>query len=301
MSDVLERLSAALVNSYAIEHEIGAGGMATVYLAHDLKHDRKVAIKVLRPELAAAVGAKRFLREIKVTANLQHPHILPLHDSGEAGGFLYYVMPFVAGASLREKLKREKQLSIEETLEITKAVASALDYAHRQEVIHRDIKAENILLQDGVPLIGDFGIALASAGVDAERLTEIGIVVGTPATMSPEQVTGERELDGRSDVYSLACVVFEMLAGDPPFTGSTVQVVLAQKLREPISLRAVRDTVPRAMEEAIVKALAWSPADRFATAAQFRTTRARDPPQRSRRRALRSHESGLTCRSRQQS
>ena len=269
MTDVLERLAAALANSYVIEDELGAGGMATVYLAHDVKHDRKVAIKVLRPEFAAAVGAERFLHEIKVTANLQHPHILPLHDSGEAGGFLYYVMPFVAGASLREKLNREKQLSIEETLEITKAVASALDYAHRQKVIHRDIKAENILLQDGVPLLGDFGIALATEAVGAERLTETGVVVGTPAYMSPEQVTGERELDGRSDVYSLACVVFEMLAGDPPFTGSTVQVVLAQKLRGPVSLRAVRDTVPRAMEEAIVKALAWLPADRFATVAQF--------------------------------
>ena len=269
MTDVLERLTVALANSYEIEEELGAGGMATVYLAHDVKHDRKVAIKVLRPEFAAAVGAERFLHEIKVTANLQHPHILPLHDSGEAGGFLYYVMPFLAGASLREKLNREKQLSIEETLEITKAVASALDYAHRQEVIHRDIKAENILLQDGVPLIGDFGIALAGGAVDVERLTETGMVVGTPPYMSPEQVTGELQLDGRSDVYSLACVVFEMLAGDPPFTGSTLQVALAEKLRGPISLRAVRDTVPPAVEEAIMQALAWSPVDRFATVAQF--------------------------------
>ncbi len=202
MAENIDRLTAALSDRYVIEHELGAGGMATVYLAQDLKHDRKVAVKVLRPELAAVVGAERFLHEIKLTANLQHPHILALHDSGEADGLVFYVMPFVEGESLRDKLNREKQLSVEETIEITKGVASALDYAHRHEVIHRDIKPENILLQDGQPVVADFGIALAVSAAGGTRLTETGLLLGTPHYMSPEQAMGDRELDARSDVYS---------------------------------------------------------------------------------------------------
>ena len=219
MNDPLDRLKAALTDRYEIQEEIGAGGMATVYLAHDVKHDRKVALKVLRPELAAVIGAERFLQEIKVTANLQHPHILPLHDSGEADSFLYYVMPLVEGESLRERLHREKQLPVGDALEITKAVASALDYAHRHGVIHRDIKPENVLLHDGQALIADFGIALAVSQAGGTRLTETGLSVGTPHYMSPEQAMGDRELDARSDVYSLGAMLYEMLVGEPPFTG----------------------------------------------------------------------------------
>ncbi|MCH7876345.1 MAG: serine/threonine-protein kinase, partial [Gemmatimonadetes bacterium] len=250
--------------------ELGAGGMATVYLAEDLKHRRKVAVKVLRPELAALLGAERFLKEIEVTANLQHPHILPLHDSGEADGFLYYVMPCVVGESLREKLNREKQLSIEETLEITKAVASALDYAHRHEVIHRDIKPENILLHEGQPMVADFGIALAISAAGGNRLTETGLSLGTPHYMSPEQAMGDRELDARSDVYSLACVTYEMLAGEPPHTGPTAQAIVAKVLTEkPQRLAGQRDTVPPHVDATVHKALEKLPADRFTTARQF--------------------------------
>ena len=219
MTDSLARLSAALTDRYDIQEEIGAGGMATVYLAHDVKHDRKVALKVLRPELAAVIGAERFLQEIKVTANLQHPHILPLHESGEADSFLYYVMPLVEDDSLRERLLREKRLPVGDALEITKAVASALDYAHRHGVIHRDIKPENVLLHDGQALVADFGIALAVSQAGGTRLTETGLSVGTPHYMSPEQAMGDRELDARSDVYSLGAMLYEMLVGEPPFTG----------------------------------------------------------------------------------
>jgi serine/threonine-protein kinase len=232
MSEQSSRLAVALADRYAIERELGAGGMATVYLAHDVKHDRKVAVKVLKPELAAVLGAERFLNEIKVTANLQHPHILPLHDSGEAEGFVYYVMPYVEGESLRAKLEREKELSIEETVEITKAVASALDYAHRHEVIHRDIKPENILLHEGQPVVADFGIALAVSAAGGARLTETGLSLGTPQYMSPEQAMGDRELDGRSDIYSLACVTYEMLAGEAPYTGPTAQAIVAKIVTE---------------------------------------------------------------------
>ncbi len=203
--------------------------MATVYLAEDLKHHRKVAVKVLRPELAAILGAERFLKEIDVTANLQHPHILPLFDSGEADSFLYYVMPFVEGESLRDKLNREKQLSVQESVEITKAVASALDYAHRHKVLHRDIKPENILLHEAQAVVADFGIALAVSEAGGERLTATGLTLGTPAYMSPEQASADRELDGRSDIYSLASVVYEMLAGEPPFGGASVQAILAKR------------------------------------------------------------------------
>ena len=215
MSDALQRLTAALSDRYTIERELGAGGMATVYLATDLKHERHVAIKVLRPELAAALGPERFLREIKLAANLMHPHILPLHDSGDADGFLYYVMPYVEGESLRDRLNHEKQLPIEDALQIAREVATALSYAHDHDVVHRDIKPENILLAAGTAVVADFGIAKAVTAAGGEKLTETGIAMGTPQYMSPEQAAGSSDLDGRSDLYSLGCVLYEMLAGEP--------------------------------------------------------------------------------------
>jgi eukaryotic-like serine/threonine-protein kinase len=270
MADPLERLASALADQYIIEREAGVGGMATVYVARDLKHDRRVALKVLKPELAALLGVERFLSEIRVTAHLQHPHILPLFDSGQVGGLIYYVMPHVEGESLRQRLARERQLPVDTTVEIARAVASALDYAHRHGVIHRDIKPENILFQDGQALVADFGIALALRAAGGSRLTETGLSLGTPQYMSPEQATGERALDARSDLYSLGAVVYEMLAGEPPHTGPTVQSVIAKVLTErPRPLRALRDSVPPAVEAAIQKALAKLPADRFASAAQF--------------------------------
>jgi serine/threonine-protein kinase len=228
MPEITEQLKTALADRYVIEQELGAGGMATVYLAHDVKHNRKVALKVLRPELAAVIGAERFLKEIEVTANLQHPHILPLHDSGEADTFLYYVMPYVEGETLRDTIDREKQLSINHAVEITRSVAAALDYAHRKGVIHRDIKPENVLMHDGQPLIADFGIALAVSHAGGTRLTETGLSIGTPHYMSPEQAMGDRELDARSDVYSLGAMLYEMLAGDPPYMGNTAQAIVAK-------------------------------------------------------------------------
>jgi serine/threonine-protein kinase len=207
MTEITEKLHTALADRYRIVRHLGEGGMATVYLAHDERHDRHVALKVLRPELAAIIGAERFLHEIKVTANLQHPHILPLHDSGDADGSLYYVMPYIEGDTLRDKLKRERQLSIEEAIEITRSIASALDYAHRQGVIHRDIKPENILLHDGQAMVADFGIALAVSQASGQRLTETGLSIGTPQYMSPEQAMGDRETDARSDIYSLGAVL----------------------------------------------------------------------------------------------
>ena len=244
--------------------------MATVYLAHDVRHDRKVAVKVLRPDLAAVIGAERFLNEIRVTAKLQHPHILPLHDSGKADSFLYYVMPYVQGESLRTKLKREKQLSIEETVAIATAVASALDYAHRNDVIHRDIKPENILINEGQPVVADFGIALAVSAGGGTRMTETGLSLGTPHYMSPEQATADRELTGRSDLYSLACVTYEMLAGEPPYTGATMQAVIAKIMTAPIpDVRTVRDNVPERVARAVERALAKVPGDRFNSAAAF--------------------------------
>jgi serine/threonine-protein kinase len=266
------QLKTALAERYVIERELGEGGMATVYLAHDVKHDRKVALKVLRPELAAVIGAERFLQEIKVTANLQHPHILPLHDSGEADSFLYYVMPYVEGETLRQKIDREKQLGIDEAVEITRSVAAALDYAHRHGVIHRDIKPENVLVHDGQPLIADFGIALAVSHAGGTRLTETGLSIGTPHYMSPEQAMGDRELDARSDVYSLGAMLYEMLTGDPPHTGSTAQAIVAQILTEdprPLTLR--RKTVPPHVAAAVDQSLQKLPADRFASAAEFAT------------------------------
>ncbi len=219
-----EDLKAALAGRYEIEREIGQGGMATVYLAEDLKHHRKVAVKVLRPELAAVLGAERFVQEITTTANLQHPHILPLFDSGEADSFLYYVMPFIDGETLRDKLNRETQLGIEEAVKITTEVSDALNYAHRQGVIHRDIKPENILLHDGHPMVADFGIALAVSAAAGGRMTETGLSLGTPHYMSPEQATAEKELTNRSDIYSLGVVLYEMLTGEPPHTGSSAQL-----------------------------------------------------------------------------
>ena len=268
---VADRLTAALADRYRIERELGQGGMATVYLAQDLRHDRKVAIKVLRPELAAVIGAERFLSEIRTTANLQHPHILPLHDSGQADSFLFYVMPFVEGESLRDRLNREKQLPVADAVRIATEVAGALDYAHRHSIIHRDIKPENILLHDGRALVADFGIALAAARSDGgTRMTETGMSLGTPNYMSPEQAMGEREITAKSDVYALGCVLYEMLAGEPPFTGPTAQAIIARVMtEEPRSLRLQRKTIPPHVEAAVVTALAKLPADRFATAALF--------------------------------
>ena len=267
---VADRLGASLADRYRIERELGQGGMATVYLAHDLKHDRKVAIKVLRPELAAVIGAERFLSEIKTTANLQHPQILPLHDSGEADGFLFYVMPFVEGESLRDRLTRDKQLPIPDAVRIATEVAGALDYAHRHNVIHRDIKPENILLHDGHALVADFGIALAASKAGNTRMTETGMSLGTPHYMSPEQAMGEREITARSDVYALGSVLYEMLTGEPPFTGATAQAIVARVLTEtPRPLALQRHTIPEPVEVAVLTALEKLPADRYASAAEF--------------------------------
>ncbi len=266
----------ALRDRYAVLSELGHGGMARVYLARDLKHDRLVAIKVLRPELARIQGPERFLREIQLAARLQHPHILGLIDSGaiesQAGiSDPYYVMPYVQGESLRQRLERETQLPLADALRIAREVALALDYAHRQGVIHRDIKPENILLSDNQALVADFGVARALEVAGGERLTETGIALGTPAYLSPEQASASRELDGRADIYSLGCVLYEMLAGEPPFTGPTAQAIIAKHFSEPVPhLRTIRD-VPEAVEQAVTRALARSPADRFTTAAEFAT------------------------------
>lgn len=271
MTDRQEQLQAALADRYVIERELGRGGMSTVYVAQDLRHHRKVAVKVLRPDLAAVIGAERFLAEIQTTANLQHPHILPLHDSGELDSFLYYVMPFVEGESLRDRLRREKQLPIAEAVQIATEVASALDYAHRHGVIHRDIKPENILLHDGSALVADFGIALAVSSAGGEtRLTETGMSLGTPHYMSPEQAMGEREITARSDVYALGAVLYEMLVGEPPFTGPTAQAVVAKVVtEEPRPLLPKRRTIPPNVEAAVLTALQKLPADRFIRAADF--------------------------------
>jgi Tol biopolymer transport system component len=265
-----QQLRSALHDRYTIERELGAGGMATVYLARDLKHDREVAIKVLHPDLGAALGGERFLTEIKTTAKLQHPHILPLLDSGEAAGLLFYVMPLVDGETLRTRLTREKQLALDDALRIATEAAGALDYAHRHGVIHRDIKPENILLHDGRAVVADFGIALAVSAASGPRMTQTGLSLGTPQYMAPEQAMGERQIDGRADVYALAAVLYELLTGEPPFTGATVQAIVAKVLTErPMNPTAVRDTIPRHVEAAVLKALAKLPADRFATPAQF--------------------------------
>ena len=281
-SEPLERLNAALAGRYALAHELGSGGMATVYLADDLKHHRPVAVKVLRPELASVLGPERFLREVEIAARLNHPHILALYDSGEADGFLYYVMPYVKGESLRHRLEREQQLPIDEALGITRQIASALDHAHAQDVIHRDVKPENILLYEGEAMVADFGIALAASAAAGERLTQTGLAVGTPEYMSPEQSVGERALDARSDVYSLACVLYEILAGEPPYTGRTAQAVIAKRLTDPVpAVRRLRTTVPAAVEQALMKALAKTPADRFASTGAFAEALTAPAPVRS--------------------
>ncbi|MBA3497516.1 MAG: protein kinase [Gemmatimonadales bacterium] len=255
---------------YRLDRELGRGGMACVFLAHDLRHDRPVALKVLHPELAALLGPERFQREIKLAARLQHPHILTVHDSGETDGQLWFTMPFVEGESLRERLGRETQLSVDDALRIATDAARALDYAHQHGVVHRDIKPENLLLTtDGSTLVADFGIARSLSGAD-DHLTQTGTSVGTPAYMSPEQAAGQRDLDGRSDIYSLACVLYEMLAGEPPYTGASAQVILAKRVSGPVPLvRRVRPAVPEALEQAVATALAPVAADRFATAAEF--------------------------------
>ncbi len=270
MSDVIERLNAALQDRYLVLRELGEGGMATVYLADDLRHERKVALKVLKPELAAVVGAERFLAEIKTTANLQHPHILPLFDSGEADSFLFYVMPYLEGDTLRERINREKQLPVDEAVGIATAVAAALQHAHDRGVIHRDIKPANILLQDGQPVVADFGIALAVGAAGGSRLTETGLSVGTPFYMSPEQATGDQHVGPASDTYSLAALVYEMLTGDPPYIGSTAQAVLGKIIQgTPVSATTVRASIPANVDAAVRKALEKLPADRFSRAQDF--------------------------------
>jgi TolB-like protein/Flp pilus assembly protein TadD len=269
-SELPQPLRSVLADRYAIEREIGRGGMATVYVAHDPKHGRQVALKVLKPELAAVLGAERFLREIQVTARLSHPHILPLHDSGAVAGLLYYTMPLVEGVTLRQRLDCEGQLPIDDALTITAQVAAALDYAHRHGVIHRDIKPENILLHEGEAVVADFGLALAVEQAGGERLTETGLSLGTPAYMSPEQVAGDRDIDARSDIYSLACVLYEMLVGQPPFTGPTGRAVLARHVADPVPpIRTVRPGVSLGVAAALTRALAKAPADRFPSATAF--------------------------------
>jgi serine/threonine-protein kinase len=270
MAPIDPKLTTALADRYRLERELGAGGMATVYLAHDLKHDRQVALKVLKPELAAVLGAERFVVEIKTTASLSHPHILPLFDSGAADGFLYFVMPFIDGETLREKLNRETQLGVDEAVRITREVADALDHAHRRGVIHRDIKPENILLHDGRAMVADFGIALAVSAAAGGRMTETGLSLGTPHYMSPEQATAEKEITARSDVYSLASVLYEMLAGQPPHLGGSAQQIIMKIITEPAQgVQQLRRSVPPNVAAAVAKALEKLPADRFETAKAF--------------------------------
>ena len=278
MTTPFDSLRAALADRYALERELGHGGMATVYLARDLRHGRPVAIKVLRPEIAAALGPERFLREIQIAAQLAHPHILPLHDSGAAGAFLYYVMPYVEGESLRDRLAREPQLPVEQAVQIAREVADALGYAHGHDVVHRDIKPENILFEAGHAVVSDFGIARAITATAGATLTETGIVIGTPAYMSPEQASGTDPIDGRSDVYSLGCVLYEMLAGEPPYTGPSAQIVISKRLTDPVpSVRRLREGIPAAIDAAVSRALAKAAADRFATAALFAEALAAPP------------------------
>jgi serine/threonine-protein kinase len=270
VADALDRLKAALADRYTIERELGSGGMATVYLAEDLKHHRQVAIKVLRPELAASLGTERFVREIEIAANLTHPHILPLHDSGEADGFLYYVMPYVEGESLRDRLEREEKLAVREAIRLTDQIASALSHAHERGLVHRDIKPENILLAGDQAIVADFGIARAVEVAGGERLTGTGLAVGTPAYMSPEQAMGSGEVDARSDVYALGCVVYEMVSGRAPFEGATPQELLAKHAVDTApGLRTSDPSIPLFLERAVERALAKSAADRFQTASAF--------------------------------
>ena len=271
MTDRLTELNAALAGRYRIERDLGAGGMALVYLAHDVRHDRRVAIKVLRPELSAILGAERFVAEIRTTANLQHPHILSLFESGEAAGLVYYVMPYIEGESLRDRLNREKQLPVDAAIRIAREIADALQYAHERGIVHRDIKPENILLHGGHAVVADFGIALAASRSEGStRMTETGMSLGTPQYMSPEQAMGEREITPRADIYALGCVLYEMLSGDPPFMGSSAQAIVARVLtEEPRSLAQQRKTIPLHVDSTVQTALSKLPADRFATAREF--------------------------------
>ncbi|MGH7617358.1 MAG: protein kinase domain-containing protein, partial [Gemmatimonadaceae bacterium] len=270
MSNLLDQLQRTLGHSYVVDREVGRGGMATVYLARDVKHDRRVALKVLDPELGAVLGADRFLSEIRVTANLQHPNLLPLFDSGETDGLLYYVMPFIEGESLRHRLDREKQLPVDEAVRIAVAVANALDYAHGHGIIHRDLKPENILLQHGQPVVADFGIALAVSNAGGARVTQTGLSLGTPQYMSPEQATGDRTIDARTDIYSLAAMTYEMLAGEPPHSGTSAQAIIAKLMTtEPQPVRTLRPSVPPNVAMAVEQGLAKLPADRFASAKAF--------------------------------
>ncbi|MCH6548069.1 MAG: protein kinase [Gemmatimonadetes bacterium] len=282
MNDAVTRLNAALEGRYAIERELGEGGMATVYLARDKKHDRNVALKVLKPDVASEVGAERFMREIKLAARLTHPHILPLHDSGEADGFLYQVMPAMEGQSVRDRLDRERQLPVEEAVQIIREVADALDYAHQHDVVHRDIKPENILLHGGHALVADFGIGkLLSAAADpnSATITRPGVTIGTPMYMSPEQAAGDERLDGRSDLYSLGCVLYEMLVGNPPFTGPTPQVIMARRLTHtPPEVTETRESVSVHVSRVVRRLLARTPADRFATGSKVVEALAKGAP-----------------------
>jgi serine/threonine-protein kinase len=268
--DQIERLTAALADRYAIERELGSGGMASVYLANDVRHRRKVAVKVLQPNIAEAIGSDRFMREIEIAARMNHPHILALYDSGEAAGYLFYVMPYIRGESLRQRLLREHQLPINEAIDIVRQIALALEHAHSHGLIHRDVKPENILIHEGEAMIADFGIAVAMTSSGVDRLTGTGTFIGTPQYMSPEQFTSDRDLDARSDIYSLGCVLYELLAGEPPHIGAAPQAVIAKRLTHPVpAVRLLRPTVPSAVEEALLKALARVPADRYASAAEF--------------------------------
>jgi serine/threonine-protein kinase len=291
MADALDRTRAALSDSYMIDREVGRGGMATVYLAQDLKHQRQVAIKVLHPDIAASLGRERFLREIGIVANLRHRGILPLYDSGEADGLLYYVMPYVEGPTLRDRLDREKQLPVEEALRITSELAAALDEAHSHGVIHRDVKPENVLFEGDQPLIADFGVATALEEAGGEKLTRTGVAVGTPSYMSPEQAAGG-QADARSDEYALACVLYEMLGGTPPFTGPTPQAVMARHALDPVpDLATVRSTVPEGVIAAVEKAMSKVPADRYPTAGAF--AQALERGDEKRRRAAGRRRRGL--------
>ena len=270
MTDFLTRLQESIADRYTVEREVGRGGMATVYLAQDVRHHRPVAVKVLHPHLAMSLGPERFLREIQIAARLQHPHIVPLYDSGQAGDFLYYVMPYITGESLRQRLQREHRLPLDEAVHLARSVASALDYAHRNQIVHRDIKPENVLLHDGEAMVTDFGIAKAVSEAASTNLTQTGTSIGTPSYMSPEQAAGEADLDGRSDIYSLGAMLYEMVGGATPFTGATMQAIIAKLFTEPVpSLYQQREDTPEWLETAVLKALAKQPADRYPSAAQF--------------------------------